>query len=215
MIFEMEHIVELIKYLPQFVADYKEMKAITDVEDPEFNLFWEMLRKSINNQFITTCDEQGIDKFEKMLKLYPYEGDTLEMRIARVLVEWNAQLPYTLRSLKQMLDVLCGLNNYRIKLRNNEYVLEIDTFFYDPKMLTQLNKLLMKVLPANLVYESTNYIIETAEQKIYVGATLQSSMHYVLSSDFNGEYELSNVKNVTGMLIDNKDYQIGGTHGSI
>ena len=73
----------------------------------------------------------------------------------------------------------------------------------------------MKVLPANLVYESTNYIIETAEQKIYVGATLQSSMHYVLSSDFNGEYELSNVKNVTGMLIDNKDYQIGGTHGSI
>ena len=215
MIFEMEHIVELIKYLPQFVADYKEMKAITDVEDPEFNLFWEMLRKSINKQFITTCDEQGIDKFEKMLKLYPYEGDTLEMRIARVLVEWNAQLPYTLRSLKQMLDVLCGLNNYRIKLRNNEYVLEIDTFFYDPKMLTQLNKLLMKVLPANLVYESTNYIIETAEQKIYVGATLQSSMHYVLSSDFNGEYELSNVKNVTGMLIDNKDYQIGGTHGSI
>ena len=210
MIFEMEHIVELIKYLPQFVADYKEMKAITDVEDPEFNLFWEMLRKSINNQFITTCDEQGIDKFEKMLKLYPYEGDTLEMRIARVLVEWNAQLPYTLRSLKQMLDVLCGLNNYRIKLRNNEYVLEIDTFFYDPKMLTQLNKLLMKVLPANLVYESTNYIIENAEQKIYVGATLQSSMHYVLSSDFNGEYELSNVKNVTGMLIDNKDYQIGG-----
>ena len=215
MIFEMEHIVELIKYLPQWVAEYKEMQSITSVEDPEFNLFWEMLRKSINNQFITTCDEQGVDKFEKMLKLYPYEGDTLEMRIARVLVEWNAQLPYTLRSLKQMLDVLCGLNNYRIKLRNNEYVLEIDTFFYDPKMLTQLNKLLMKVLPANLVYESTNYIIETAEQKIYVGATLQSSMHYVLSSDFNGEYELSNVKNVTGMLIDNKDYQIGGTHGSI
>lgn len=210
MIFEMEHIVELIKYLPQWVAEYKEMQSITSVEDPEFNLFWEMLRKSINNQFITTCDEQGIGKFEKMLKLYPYEGDTLEMRIARVLVEWNAQLPYTLRSLKQMLDVLCGLNNYRIKLRNNEYVLEIDTFFYDPKMLTQLNKLLMKVLPANLVYESTNYIIENAEQKIYVGATLQSSMHYVLSSDFNGEYELSNVKNVTGMLIDNKDYQIGG-----
>ena len=208
--FEMEHIVTLIKYLPQFMQEYKEMEVITSVEDPEFNLFWEVLRKTINNQFITTCDEQGISKFEKMLKLYPYETDTLEMRIARVLVEWNAQLPYTLRSLKQMLDVLCGINNYRVKLRNNEYVLEIDTFFYDPKMLTQLNKLLMKVLPANLIYESTNYIVEEAKQNYYLGTAAMSSIHYVLSSDFIGNYELFGNGNLTGSIIQNKKYVIGG-----
>ena len=39
MIFETEHIVKLIQYLPEFVAEYKEIKAITDVEDPENNLF--------------------------------------------------------------------------------------------------------------------------------------------------------------------------------
>ena len=60
MIFEMDHIVKLIKYLPEFMAEYKEMQVITDVEDPEFNLFWEILRQTINNQFITNCDEQGI-----------------------------------------------------------------------------------------------------------------------------------------------------------
>ena len=130
------------------------------------------------------------------------------MRIARVLVEWNAQLPYTLRSLKQMLDVLCGINNYRVKLRNNEYVLEIDTFFYDPKMLTQLNKLLMKVLPANLIYESINYIVEEAVQNYYVGSTIQSSMHYVLSSDFIGKYEFLNDENITGIIMQNKDYTL-------
>ena len=210
MIFEMEHIVKLIQYLPEFVAEYKEIQAITDVEDPEYSLFWDQLRKTINNQFITTCDEQGISKFEKMLKLYPYESDTLEMRIARVLVEWNAQLPYTMRSLKQMLDVLCGAGNYRVKLRNNEYVLEIDTFFYDSKMLTQLNKLLLKVLPANLTYESTNYILEEAKQDYYLGAAAMSSMHYVLSSDFIGNYELSGSGNLTGSIIQNRKYVIGG-----
>ena len=210
MIFEMEHIVKLIEYLPQFMADRKEMQVITTSEDPEFTLFWAVLKRVINNQFITTCDEQGISKFEKMLKLYPYESDTLEMRIARVLVEWNAQLPYTMRSLKQMLDVLCGAGNYRVKLRNNEYVLEIDTFFYDSKMLTQLNKLLLKVLPANLAYESTNYIVEETELTYYVGAATMSSMHYVLSSDFIGSYELSGNGNLTGSIIQGKKYVLGG-----
>ena len=210
MIFEVDHIVNLIKYLPEFMAEYREMKIITDVEDPEFNLFWGLLRQTVNNQFITTCDEQGISKFEKMLKLYPYESDTLEMRIARVLVEWNAQLPYTMRSLKQMLDVLCGAGNYRVKLRNNEYVLEIDTFFYDSKMLTQLNKLLLKVLPANLAYDSTNYIVEEAKQDYYLGAAAMSSMHYVLSSDFIGSYELSGSGNLTGSIIQGKKYVLGG-----
>ena len=210
MIFEMEHIVKLIEYLPKFMADRKEMQVITSAEDPEFTLFWVVLKRVINNQFITTCDEQGISKFEKMLKLYPYESDTLEMRIARVLVEWNAQLPYTMRSLKQMLDVLCGAGNYRVKLRNNEYVLEIDTFFYDSKMLTQLNKLLLKVLPANLTYESTNYILEEAKQDYYLGAAAMSSMHYVLSSDFIGNYELSGSGNLTGSIIQNRKYVIGG-----
>ena len=210
MIFEMEHIVKLIEYLPKFMADRKEMQVITSAEEPEFTLFWAVLKRVINNQFITTCDEQGISKFEKMLKLYPYESDTLEMRIARVLVEWNAQLPYTMRSLKQMLDVLCGAGNYRVKLRNNEYVLEIDTFFYDSKMLTQLNKLLLKVLPANLTYESTNYILEEAKQDYYLGAAAMSSMHYVLSSDFIGNYELSGSGNLTGSIIQNRKYVIGG-----
>ena len=210
MIFEMEHVVKLINYLPQFMADRKEMQVITSAEDPEFTLFWAVLKRVINNQFITTCDEQGISKFEKMLKLYPYESDTLEMRIARVLVEWNAQLPYTMRSLKQMIDVLCGAGNYRVKLRNNEYVLEIDTFFYDSKMLTQLNKLLLKVLPANLTYESTNYILEEAKQDYYLGAAAMSSMHYVLSSDFIGNYELSGSGNLTGSIIQNRKYVIGG-----
>ena len=210
MIFEVEHIINLINYLPDFMAEYKEMQLITDVENPEYNLFWEILRQTVDNQFIITCDDQGISKFEKMLKLYPYESDTLEMRIARVLVEWNAQLPYTMRSLKQMLDVLCGAGNYRIKLRNDEYVLVIDTYFYDSKMLTQLNKLLLKVLPANLAYESTNYIVEEAKQDYYLGAAAMSSMHYVLSSDFIGNYELSGSGNLTGSIIQNRKYVIGG-----
>ena len=210
MIFEMEHIVKLIQYLPEFVAEYKEIQAITNVEDPEYNLFWDQLRRAINNQFITTCDDQGISKFEKMLKLYPYESDTLEMRIARVLVEWNAQLPYTMRSFRQMLDVLCGAGNYEINVKHNEYVIEINTYFYDSKMLNQLNKLLLKVLPANLAYESTNYIVEEAKQDYYLGAAAMSSMHYVLSSDFIGSYELSGSGNLTGSIIQGKKYVLGG-----
>ena len=77
-------------------------------------------------------------------------------------------------------------------------------------MLTQLNKLLLKVLPANLTYESTNYILEEAKQDYYLGAAAMSSMHYVLSSDFIGNYELSGSGNLTGSIIQNRKYVIGG-----
>ena len=61
--------VELIKYLPDYVADYREIKSITIAEDPEFKLVWNEADNTRNNQFLDTCDEVGLSRFEKLLSI--------------------------------------------------------------------------------------------------------------------------------------------------
>ena len=62
MTYLLEHKADIIKYLPFFMQEYLEMQEITKTEDVEFNWLIETLMKMLDNQFITTCDEEGIKK---------------------------------------------------------------------------------------------------------------------------------------------------------
>ena len=115
----LEHKADIIKYLPFFMQEYLEMQEITETEDIEFNWLIDILIEMLNNQFITTCDEEGIARFEQLLQIIPYSNDSLEQRINRVLVLWNNKVPYTMKTLKQMLETLCGTNGYQVILNNN------------------------------------------------------------------------------------------------
>ena len=77
--------VDLLGYLPLFVAEYREMKHISAAENPEFKLLFGMAERLLNNQFAVSCDEQGIKRFEELLGIRPAPTDSLEIRILRVL----------------------------------------------------------------------------------------------------------------------------------
>ena len=78
--------VDLVSYLPPFMADYKEIRETLKAEDPEFRLIWDASQSVLYNEFIMTADEYGISRYEKMLDLYPAKEDTLESRRAKVLI---------------------------------------------------------------------------------------------------------------------------------
>lgn len=76
--------VDLVSYLPPFMQSYKEPVAALEAENPEFSLMWSATDRCLRNRFISTADEYGISRFEKMLKIYPTADDTLESRRSRV-----------------------------------------------------------------------------------------------------------------------------------
>lgn len=100
--------VDLVSYLPPFMAEYRETNITLTAENPEFVLVWKAADRTLKNEFIATADEYGIGRFEKILHILPSRNDTLESRRSRVQSRWFMALPYTWRMLIQKLTALCG-----------------------------------------------------------------------------------------------------------
>ena len=49
--------VDLVSYLPPFIADYKETSAALTTENPEFVLIWKAAERALYNEFIGTASE--------------------------------------------------------------------------------------------------------------------------------------------------------------
>ena len=155
----MDREIELQKYLPNFLAEFRELNRIMIVENPEFQLTTNEITKIIDNLFISTCNEKGITRFESMMKIIPLETDTLESRRSRILTRWYAALPYSWFYLIRKLNSLCGNENYEIELKNKEYLLNLKTHLDMSGQVEELLYLLNYVLPANLMSNITNEIV--------------------------------------------------------
>ena len=141
--------IDLNMYLPQVIGDAKEIKAIMDTENIEFNKVWQVMERIHNNQFILTADEETLSWYEKVLLITP-SGD-LEKRRKKVLVEWNRKVLYTDRTLREILDELIEKHKYKMAINYNEYDFEFKLHFEDGDMDEyELYDMLRQIIPANL-----------------------------------------------------------------
>ena len=143
---------KLIDLLPEFMKQFKEIQEIMKVEEKMLQGIEEQVEIILNNAFIERCDEDGIKEFEKILNITSSAEDTLEIRKAVVLSRWNNELPYTLRTLYNRLNVLCGNSGYMLDTSEmTDY--HITCMLYDNAFLKQVEKLFNDMMPANIYYE--------------------------------------------------------------
>jgi hypothetical protein len=147
--------VELINYLPNILRGYEEYKVITNAEDPEFKIIFDISEKVRNNMFIKYCNLDGIKRYEKLLGIRPSIKDTLEDRKFRVLSRWNDGVPYTWKVLVNKLDMLFGEDNYKLQLFQNNYTLSIEINTFNLNEFNEIIDELKNMIPANLVLQST------------------------------------------------------------
>ncbi|MFR8990592.1 MAG: putative phage tail protein [Fusobacterium sp.] len=154
--------VDLLKYLPFFIQNYKEIDAIMKAENIILQNEWEYLKQAFKNNFIFLTDAYGISLFEKMMKIYPKGSDTLEERQVKVYTKWNTTLPYTWRWLEEYLKAyFLNTSTEAIPiLFNDEYRLDIrlssKEWFgeYEYKLFDELRIL----IPANLILNIVNVL---------------------------------------------------------
>lgn len=142
----------LIEYLPPFIAQYGEIAAALNAENPEFNEINAKIGEILDNEFIGTADEYGLSRFEEMLGIKPYDSDTLEDRRFRVLSKFNETAPYTLRSLDDMLKNICGENGYILELIADEYTIKVRIALKVKKQSGLVGEALERMLPCNMLY---------------------------------------------------------------
>lgn len=143
-------VINILDYLPDVIKETKEFDIIAIAENPEINNLWQNHKKVFDNQFISTLDEDGCTRWEKMLGLAASTMQTLETRRLQILIKINTSLPYTIRQLENILTGICG-NGYEIVTDYTNYAL---TIFLNLSVRNQFNyvyEMLQKIVPANIV----------------------------------------------------------------
>lgn len=139
----------LIDYLPHYMQEYKEIRAIMEAEQPEVDALWSAVDKAFSDQFILDATEYGVKRWESMLGISPKDTDSLNERKFRILTRLNQELPYTMTRLKESLTTLCGADGFSINLQAENRHVEVTLALGNQNNYQDVVNLLTTVLPAN------------------------------------------------------------------
>lgn len=179
-------------YLPPFMQKYKEPVAALKAEEPEFQLIWKAANRVLYNHFISTADEYGISRFEKLLGIFPSSEDTIESRRERVQSRWFKSIPYTLKTLINKLVTLCGDRDFTIKADFSEsYTMILNVSLSIFGQVDELNEVLSYMIPQNIVVKVNNTLNYEQSASIFeAGATVESKL-FTITSQTEKEHELT------------------------
>ena len=190
--------IDLLHYLPLFVQEYREMQHIMSAEEPEFQLVADESEVLKNNQFILTCNEVGIARFERILHIIPTSEDTLASRISRVLVRWNDSVPYTWKVFLQKMQTLCG-DDFELEEHWNDYLLKITTHLDLYGQVEELEHFLGYMMPANIEVVAENVLNYLLEGFAYQAAGMAFAEIFQLTDSFQVAWTLNN--NAGGAVV--------------
>lgn len=143
---------QLMNYLPHILREVREFKAIlNDAEQPEMVAMWGAADDALKDQFVVDATENGVARWEKILGITSKATATLDERKFTILSRINEQIPFTLRTLEEALDSLCGSDGYSVQLKENEYTLIVKVALVAASNYNDVKNLLDRVVPANMV----------------------------------------------------------------
>lgn len=161
--------VNLAEYLPPFLREYKELRAVTDAENPEFSLLRDAAERVLKNEFIETADEFGISRFEKLLGILPSKDDTLESRRARVYSRWFTELPYTLKMFVERLAAMSGGTEFSVTEDYEHRRVAVETRFELYGQTDELERLVELMFPCNIIADLRNTVTVKSERRLFAG----------------------------------------------
>ena len=92
---------DVLSYLPSVLREVYEMQAVAQGENAALDGLWQGEEDLMNDQFIDSATENGVSRWESMLKIAPKATDTLTERKLNILVKLSGQHGYTLKVLEQ------------------------------------------------------------------------------------------------------------------
>ncbi len=194
--------VDLISYLPLFMAEYEEINNAFAAENPELQILWDSKERVLKNAFILTADSEGLKRFEGLLEILPSKNDTLKSRRQRVLSRWFKRLPYTERMLLEKLINLLGEKSFVFQKDYNHYKITIITGIELYGQIEELERLLNEMIPANLSAVIQNRIKcgIKGEAKIYSG--MRAYERFLITNDFKEAHRVKGLAGAAGTITE-------------
>lgn len=143
--------VDTIQYLPLHIAEIDEFEKITKIYDKYLRLVWQSLKREELNRVLATMDESECSYWEELLHIVVNPTDSLEDRVNRIRGYHVSDLPYTLNKLDEVLKVVCGVDNYKLKVDNSKYLVDCGVKLVSIPMIEVVADLIRKRVPANML----------------------------------------------------------------
>lgn len=144
---------KLIDYLPPVLQQTREMQAVMEGEQPAVAGLWDAWKTVLDALFVRYANEQGLARWERMLGIRPRGTDSMKVRRVAVLARLNEQLPFTERTLRLMLDGVCGPGGYTLEIIYREYRVFVRVHLWEKRAMDEAAALLGRVVPANMVID--------------------------------------------------------------
>ena len=142
----------LLDYLPPVLREVLEFQAINEACEPEIKLAWDAMTLLLDNQFLETAKESGVQVWEKELGIYPKDTDTLQARKDRIKAYWNRELPYTLPWLRRWIAGLCGPLGHQETVTDYTIGIQLDHTVLPEaaRLAREILEMLLAVRPSNM-----------------------------------------------------------------
>ena len=144
---------KLIDYLPPVLQQTREMQAVMEGEQPAVAGLWDAWKTVLDALFVRYANEQGLARWERMLGIRPRGTDGMKARRTAILARLNEQLPFTERTLRLMLDGVCGPGGYTLEIIYKEYRVFVRVRLWEKRAMDEVAALLGRVVPANMIID--------------------------------------------------------------
>ena len=174
---------KLQDYLPPILLKTYEFPLLCDTEQPEIDRLRDAADAVLDAQFISTAGETAIARYEKIFKITPMDTDTLAERRFKVLAKINAQLPFSVRRLRQQLETLCGADGYKLELDGGKYTLTVKVALTAKRNQQAVEELLADIVPANMVCTTSLLYNQHADLTRFTHAQLALLTHFEIREE--------------------------------
>lgn len=165
------------------LREINEFQQICSAEEAELTELRNELSGIVGDNFVQSLSESGCARWESMLKITPKATDSVQDRRFRILAALNQDTPYTMRGLRQQLEILCGADGYSAELDANRYSLAIRLALTAKGQFDEVQNLLARILPANICAEITLKYNQHTTLGVYTHGQLAVRKHNDLRNE--------------------------------
>lgn len=174
---------KLQAYLPEILLKTYEFPLLCSTEQPEFDRLSMAADEVLSAQFVETAGERGLSRYERIFGITPQDTDTLDERRFRILTKINAQLPFSVRRLRQQLATLCGEDGYRLEVSGAVYTLTVKVALTAKRNRSAVEDLLADIVPVNMVCTCSLLYNQHAALERFTHAQLAALTHYAIREE--------------------------------
>ena len=138
------------RFSPEIMKPNDTMQSLYGCQKEEMQNLHYSIKNTINNNFISEINLDGIIKWEKLLDLEVNAELDLNTRKELILVKRRFRPPFTRQNLQKILESVWGDGNYTFEIYPNEFQIIIDIHTNYPEVYLKFQDYIRSLIPANI-----------------------------------------------------------------